>query len=339
MRLFRPLKLLVISISLPFCFTPAQAEELMVYSSRNASYLTPMFNRYASETGVSVSYTINSSEALIRKLEAEGEESPADIFLTTGALNLSLASQKGVLASISSRILKKTLPEHLRSKDDDWFAIAKRAQAIAYHPEKLSESELQTYANTYAALADSKWKGKLCLRSSRTEYSQSLLADLSHRYGEAKMKTVMKGWVSNLVHSPMSDDLELFTALETGACELTIAYSYYLPRHLLTHPNSKIKLFWPEQKDGGVHIDITGAGVVADSDNKELAQDFLEWMLSKQAQSQYSRLSMEYPAHRRVYPDRAVAKHGKFKENKAHVDEFSPYQSAANNIARKAKYK
>lgn len=310
------------------------AEELTVYSSRNASYLNPLFDRYSAETGIAVRYVIDETAKLIRQLETEADESPADIFLTTGAMNLWLASQKGVLAPIQSKTLEKNIPAHLRSSENEWFAFAKRAEAIVYQPERVDEDEL----DTYAGLADAKWKGKLCLRSSRTEYSQSLLAALTQRLGKEQMLATAKGWVSNLAAPPFAEDLQIIAAVDQGKCDVGIINSYYLPRYEQEHDEAELALFWPDQDSVGVQLDITGAGVTAASQNKALATDLLEWLTTKEAQALYARLSMEYPVHPRVYPARAMAKHGKFKEDTRHIEDIAPYQGTASQLTRQAKY-
>ena len=323
----------IITILSALCFTGSlQADALTLYSSRNASYLTPLLNAYSSETGVAVNYLIDSPEALINKLESEEEKKQADVLLLTGAHHLVLASLKGVLASVSSSYLHKVVPSHLRSRDSEWFALSKRAEAIAYHPDLVDEASL----STYAALADSTWHNTLCLRPAQSLYNQSLLAGLTLRLGKDEMPAMLKGWRANLVVNTPSDDLAILEAIEQKRCALGVVYAYYLPRHTRLQPNSKIKLFWPDQNAEGVHIDITGAGVVANSERHTQAVHLLEWLLSKKAQAMFVRLTMEYPVHRRVYPDRKIARHGTFKESQVHMETISAFQHANTGLVKQA---
>lgn len=334
------LNLLTISIilfALLFTLMPAisSAEELQVYSSRNASYLTPLFNEYSHETGISVGYVVASAEELIKRLEVEDEQNVADILLTTGPVNLWRASQKGLLQPVNSKRLLRTVPKHLRSPEHEWFAFSLRAQAIAYDPNSISTESL----NDYADLAKPEWKGKLCLRTSNSEYAQSLVGSLSYHHGDEQAFEILKGWVRNLAQGPMIDDLAVLSAIDQKACAVGIINSYYLPRHYATNKNSSIKLHWVKQNGSGVHADITGAGVLANAKNKALAIDFLEWLLSRKAQALYAKISMEYPINVKVYPAYEMAKHGTFKEDKTDISHLAMQQGKASQLIRKSKYR
>ena len=311
------------------------AKELKVYSTRNASYLTPLFNRYSSETGTSISYVVSDTKTLMKRMEAEEASQSADLFIGTGVLNLSLASQKGLLATIDSKTLTRNVPEFLRSSEMEWFAFATRTEAIVYSPERVDKQAL----SSYQSLGDEKWKGRLCLRSSRTEYTQSLLASLIQRYGAEQVRTLVGGWVSNQAVKPLQDDLDMIKAVDSNVCDVAIINSYYLPRYLRDQPNAELKLFWPDQDGAGSQFDITGAAVIESSSKKELAIDFLEWLTSKEAQAVYARISMEHPVHKRVYPARPMAKYGRFKLDQRPIEDIVAFQSKAYNLAKSAKYR
>lgn len=331
---FITITILAIVINLPM-IGKLQAKELLVYSTRNASYLSPLFDRYSAETGTAIRYIVSDTKSLLRRMESEEGEASADLFITTGILNLSLASQKGLLANLNSKTLNKNIPDFLRASEQDWFAFATRTEAIVYASDRVDEEAL----STYEALGDKKWRGKLCLRSSRTEYTQSLLTGLTQRYGEPKVRKMVKLWLQNLSVNPITDDLEIITAVDKKVCDVAFINSYYLPRYLRDNPHAKLKLFWPDQNLAGSQFDITGAAVIETSTKKETAVDFLEWLSSKEAQTVYARVSMEHPVHRRVYPARGIAKYGKFKLDKRPIESIVAHQSIAFNIAKKARYK
>lgn len=310
------------------------AEELMVYSSRNATYIKPLFDDYSRETGVGVRYLVAPGPTLISRLSVEGEASPADLFITAGAANLWSASQKGLLSPVQSRTLDKNVPDYLKSSKNDWFAFSKRARTILYNPEKVSVNELHGYAD----LAQSKWQGKLCLRSFKDEYSQSLVAMLINEFGTEKTEEILNGWVSNLAINPLDDDMKIAAAINQGLCDVGIVNSYYFARFKREQPNTKLKLFWADQDAKGVHIDITGVAVTASSKNKQAALDLLEWLTIKQTQVFFANLSMEYPANPKVYPAREVAKWGKFKEDKTTVENLGVNHKAAMALIKKHQY-
>ncbi|WP_191601943.1 extracellular solute-binding protein [Marinomonas algicola] len=311
------------------------AEELMVYSSRNATYIKPLFDDYSRETGVGVRYLVAPGPTLISRLSVEGEASPADLFITAGAANLWSASQKGLLSSVRSRTLDKNVPDYLKSSKGDWFAFSKRARTILYNPEKVSADELHGYAD----LAQSKWQGRLCLRSFKDEYSQSLVAMLINDVGTDKTEEIVNGWVSNLAMNPLDDDMKIAAAINQGLCDVGIVNSYYFARFKREQPDTKLKLFWADQDGKGVHVDITGVAVTASAKNKQAALDLLEWLTIKQTQVFFANLSMEYPANPKVYPAREVAKWGKFKEDKAPVENLGHNHKAAVALIKKNQYK
>ena len=311
------------------------ASELVVYSSRNASYIKPLFDDYSRETGVPVRYLVAPGPTLISRLSVEGEASPADLFLTTGAANLWSASQKGLLSPVQSRTLDKNIPDYLKSSKNDWFAFSKRARTILYNPDKVSAGDLQGYAD----LAQSKWQGKLCLRSLNDEYSQSLVAMLIQKEGAEKTEQILNGWVNNLALAPLDDDMKIAASINQGLCDVGIINSYYFARFKREQPNSKLKLFWADQDADGVHIDITGVAVTASSDNKTAALDLLEWLTIKQTQVLFAKLSMEYPANEKVYPAREVAKWGKFKEDSTALENLGVFHQDALALIKKNQYK
>ncbi len=308
--------------------------ELFVYSSKNASYITPLFDEYSRETGVAVRYLVSSAPSLISRIETESDDSKADLLLVAGAANFWQASEKGLLSVVQSKTLERNVPSHFRSTQKDWFAFSKRAQAIVYNPEYVSESEL----NSYSGLASPKWRENLCLRRFNDEYTQSLIAMLVGHSGEDRTALTLDGWIANLAMSPLKDDLEVIEAIDNGLCDVGIINAYYYARFKREKTDTALKLFWPDQTGHGVQMDITGLGVIKNAPNKEQAIDFMEWLTTKSPQVLYAKLSMEYPINKKVYPAREVAKWGKFKEDNAHVANTGIYRNTALKLIEKASF-
>lgn len=311
------------------------APELMVYSTKNQTYLTPLFDRYSAETGTPISYLIEPASALISRLEAEGEESKADLILLSSAASLWQASEKGLTASIDSSTLNKNIPEHLRSPKNDWFGFSKRTQTLIYNSTVLDADQLSSYSD----LADPKWEGSLCLRTSQQPYTQSLVAMMIERDGEAKTLATLQGWVYNQAVRPFAEDAQIFPAMEQNLCDVSIVNGYYFARYQHENPNTPLKIFWADQDSQGVHVDVTGAAVTAHASNKAGATDFLEWLTLKETQSQYANLSLEYPVNKKVYPARMVARRGKYTENQHNVAGSGRYQQQAIALLKQAGYR
>lgn len=311
------------------------ADELVIYSSKNASYVKPLFDEYSRENGVAISFLVGPTPALISRLEIEGKNTKADIILGTGASYFWTGSEKGLFATIPSRTLERNVPEHLKSPNNDWFSFSKRARTIIYNTEKVNESDLIGYAD----LTDKKWQGRLCLSTSSTDYSLSLVAMLIASHGVEKTQATVEGWVNNLAVPPLQDDMQIVEAITEGICDVGIINSYYYARLKREQPETNLKLFWADQGGAGVHMNVTAAAITANSSNKLQAIDFLEWLTTKQTQVRYANLSMEYPVNPKVYPAREVAKWGRFEEDIHPVAKAGENRKSALELIQNAHYK
>ena len=178
------------------------ADPITVYSARTEELIKPLFERFTAETGIPVRYITDNEGPLLARLKAEGKNTPADMLMTVDAGNLWQAAQSGVLARTESKTLEQNIPEHLRDPQGHWFGLSVRARTIVYSPDRVDPKEL----SDYAGLADPKWKGRLCLRTAKKVYNQSLVAMLIARHGEKKTEEIVRGWVANLAASPFSND-------------------------------------------------------------------------------------------------------------------------------------
>ncbi|HNA82323.1 MAG TPA: extracellular solute-binding protein, partial [Thiobacillaceae bacterium] len=188
------------------------ADEVVVYSARNEQLIKPLFDAYTKETGVQVKFVTDKEGPLMARLKAEGRNTPADLFLTVDAGNLWQAAQEDLLKPVNSKALNANIPEHLRDPGNEWFGLSVRARTLVYNPNKVKPGELTTYED----LASPRWKGRLCLRTSKKVYNQSLVAMLMYEYGEEKAEQIVKGWVGNLATDPFPDDTKAMEAVAAG---------------------------------------------------------------------------------------------------------------------------
>lgn len=295
----------------------AEPVELVVYSERREPLIQPIFERYAAETGVKVSWLTDSAPALIERLAAEGANTRADLFMAVDAGNLWQAAERGVLASIASPALEAAIPANLRDPGGRWFALSLRARTLVYSTGRVKPEELSTYED----LADPKWKGRLCLRSSKKVYNQSLTATMIERLGAARTEEVLRGWVANLAAEPFADDTLLINAVAAGQCDVGIVNTYYFGRVQKERPDVPVAVFWPNQGEGGagVHVNISGAGVTAHSKNAMAARAFLEWLASDAVQEAFAGTNFEFPAKPGIAADPLVAAWGGFRADPVDV--------------------
>ncbi|HPR07486.1 MAG TPA: extracellular solute-binding protein, partial [Denitromonas sp.] len=301
------------------------ADEVVVYSARNEHLIKPLFDRYTQETGVQIRYITDKEGPLLQRLAAEGKRTPADMLITVDAGNLWHAAQSGVLAEISSPVLEANVPANLRDPKGRWFGLSERARTIVYSTERVQPGEL----SSYEGLADPKWHGRLCLRTSKKVYNQSLVASLIARHGEEGAEQIVRGWVANLAAEPFSNDTKAMEAVVAGQCDVTIVNTYYFGRLEKERPGIPLALFWPNQDSSGVHINVSGAGVTAHAKHPEAAQQLLEWLSSATAQGDFAGLNMEYPVNKTVAPDPIVSAWGTFKADDLNVNEAGRLQADA----------
>jgi iron(III) transport system substrate-binding protein len=313
----------------------AAADTLVVYSARNEQLIKPIFDAYTKETGVEIKFTTGDAAVLIERLAAEGRNSPADILMTVDAGELWHAAERGLLRPVQSRTLARNIPVHLRDPQDRWFGFSQRARTIVYSPGRVDAQRL----STYEALAEPQWKGKLCLRTSKKVYNQSLVATMIAAQGEKKTEQIVRGWVANLATDVFANDTQLLEAIAAGQCDVGIVNTYYYGRIVKERPDFPVKVFWANQGAGGTHVNISGAGVTQNSRNVVPATRFLEWLSSDKAQAHFAAVNMEFPANPAAPIDPIVASWGKFKASPINVAEAGRLQPAAVRLMDRAGYR
>ena len=314
---------------------PAFANELVVYSSRADNLLKPVVAEYEKKTGTKVQLVGGQAGPLREKIRAEGSNTPADVFITVDGGNLWQATQMGLLRPINSPTLKANIPASLRDPKNQWYGLSVRARTIFYNTNKVKPAEL----SSYAALADAKWKGRLCLRTSNNVYNQSLVGTMIANLGAVKTEQIVKGWVANLAAPPFANDTAMLEAIGAGRCDVGIANTYYYGRLMDKQPKLPIGIFFADQQGKGTHVNVSGAGVTKFSKRPAEAQKFIEWLSGSEAQNLFADLNHEYPANPKVKPDPKVAKWGSFKQDVINVSVAGSNQKRAVMLMRKAGYK
>lgn len=332
---FWPGPVLALLLSLMPAGQALAAERLVVYSARIEALIKPMFEAYTRETGVEIQYVTDKEGALVERLKAEGANTPADLLITTDAGNLWQATQEGVLRAVESPALEKAVPANLRDPGKQWFGLSVRARTLFYNTRFVKPAQLSTYED----LADPKWRGKLCLRSSKKVYNQSLVAMLISEHGEAKAEQIVRGWVANLAAEPFPDDTRMLEAVAAGQCAVGIANTYYFGRLMEKKPDLPLGIFWADQSGGGVHVNVSGAGVTRHAKNPAQAQKLLEWLASPKAQNLFADVNLEFPVNPAVPPDAVVKGWGGFKASPLNVAEAGRLQATAVRLMDRAGYR
>jgi len=311
------------------------SEELTIYTSRQPQLLEPIIETFYQETGIKVNLLSGNAQELMERIAIEGDESKADIFMTVDAGVLWQAAERDIFAEIDSDILKNNIPEYLRDSNNLWFGLSKRARTIVYSSDQFSDSDFSTYED----LADPKWQGKLCLRTSKKVYNRSLMASMIDAYGFDQAKKIVSGWVSNLATEVFSNDTNALKAVSSGQCGVTIVNTYYLARLLDDPKYNNLNLFWANQNDRGVHVNISGAGIVKTTKNKTNAIKLLEYLSSEDAQDFYASANKEYPVLNGALVHDAIRDWGEFSEDGINVSKLGSLQKEAVFLAQEVGYK
>lgn len=314
-------------------------EGLTIYSSRQAHLIEPLLARFTDATGIETRLFTDDAGVLLQRLEAEGANTPADVLVTVDAGNLWQAANMGLLKPAESETLDDNIPQHLRDPEGRWFGLSVRARTIVHSTERVDPDEL----SSYAALADDRWEGRLCLRTSKKVYNQSLVAMMIAQRGEEETQEIVAGWVENLAAPPFANDTAVMEAIEAGQCDVGIVNSYYFGRLERERPDLPLALYWANQEaEGdahGVHVNVSGAGLVRHADYPEAGRRLLEWLSAGEAQQLFARLNLEFPANPEVEADPRVAAWGDFEPNVINVARAGELQDAAVRLMDRAGYR
>lgn len=316
------------------------SRELNVYSARHYPSDNALYEGFTKATGIKVRRVEASGDQLLARLRQEGRNSPADVLVLVDAGNLWLAEREGVFASVRSKPLEDRIPTHLRHPDGRWFGFATRARVIVYNKALVAAAPQR-----YEDLADPRWKGKVCMRSSSNIYNLSLMASLIHHLGEDKAETWAKGLVANFARAPKGGDTDQIRAVAAGECAVTLANTYYLARLLASDKEAdrasaaKVGVVFPNQSDRGAHVNIAGAGVLAHAPNRANATRFLEYLLSPEAQVLFAVGNNEYPIAAAAGRNPTLDAFGPFKADPIGVHVYGENQPRAQKVYDRAGFK
>ena len=305
---------------------PASTEEAVVnlYSARHYDTDETLYQQFTQKTGIEVQVIEGEADELLERIQSEGEQSPADVFMAVDAGRLWRAEEAGIFQPVTSETLTSSIPESLRHPNGLWFGLTKRARVLVYNPDKVQPSDL----STYEALAEPQWKGRVCIRSSGNIYNQSLLGSMVETLGVEATEAWAKGLVANLAREPEGGDTDQIKAVAAGQCDVAVANHYYWARLAKSEKPedkeiaSKTAIFFPNQGDRGTHVNISGAGVVTSAPHPENAVAFLEFLASPEAQSVFAEGNNEYPVVDGVKLDPIVAELGEFKVDEVNVASY-----------------
>jgi len=334
----------MLALALAVCAFSATAQENVVniYSSRHYKTDEALYDGFTQRTGIKVNRIEGGEDALIERVRNEGPRSPADVLITVDAGRLWRAEQLGLFQPVKSPVLEARIPENLREPGGRWFGFSMRARVIAYNKAKVKPGEIEAYEQ----LADPKWKGRVCMRSSTNVYNLSLMGALIDHLGEAKAEAWAKGVRANLAQEPKGGDTDQLMAVAAGQCDLTVSNQYYYARLARSEkPDERqaaerLGIVLPNQKTWGTHVNISGAGVLKNAPHRDAAVKFLEYLASDDAQRYFADGNNEWPVVAKLPIDNPVlASFGDFKRDHLNVAVLGRNQPASQKIYDRVAWK
>lgn len=322
---------------------PSDGEQVVnLYSARHYDTDRALYDEFTQQTGIEVNLVEAKGDELLERVKSEGENSPADVYVTVDAGNLWRAQEAGILQPVESEILESRIPEYLRDPEGHWFGLSKRARVIIYNKENVDPSELSTYED----LADPKWDGRIAIRSSSNVYNQSLVGSILATQGEEATEEWAKGVVDNFARPPEGNDTAQIRAVADGVADIGVVNSYYMGRLANSDDPEdqaiveKVGMFFPNQDGRGTHVNISGGGVVATAPHPENAVKFLEYMVSPEAQTIFAKGNNEFPVVEDAALDNPyLEEFAGFKEDNLNASEFGKNNADALMIMDRAGWK
>ena len=277
--------------------TWAQAQEVNIYSSRHYDTDEQLYSEFTDTTGITVNRIEGDADELMARMQAEGANSPADVFVTVDTSRLQRAADLGVLQAVESDVLDSRIPANLRDDDNLWFGFSQRARIIFYDTTRVADPP-----QSYLDLADPAYEGMVCIRSSSNTYNQTLLASIIENHGETVARDWAAGVVANMARDPQGGDTDQLRGLVSGECDIAVSNTYYMARALRTEVDglsaedrANIAWVFPDQGGTGAHVNLSGAGVAVNAPHFDAAVAFLEYLASDSAQVYFSSGNDEYP--------------------------------------------
>jgi iron(III) transport system substrate-binding protein len=331
----------VLAATLSATAATAQDNVLNLYSSRHYQTDEALYDNFTRQTGIKINRIEAGEDALLERLKNEGARSPADVLVTVDAGRLWRAEQMGLFEPVKSKVLDERVPASLRHPDGLWFAFSVRARPIFYAKGLVNPADLKDYED----LANPKFKGKICVRSSSNMYNLSLMSSMIANNGVEKSEQWARGVVANFAREPKGGDTDQLKAVAAGECSIALSNTYYYVRLLKsTKPDEKavaekIGVVFPNQGNRGTHVNISGAGVLRNAPHKEAAVKFLEYLAGSEAQAYFANGNNEFPVVGAVRDNKELASLGDFKRDSLNVSQLGKHQPAAQQAYDRAGWK
>jgi len=327
----------IVLLLITFSFK-AISEEVNLYSARKEHLIKPLTDNFTEKTGIKVNIITAKAPQLHQRIIREGKNSQADVLLTTDAGNLWKASSENLFQEINSNFLLSRIPKKYRDINNEWFGLSLRARIIVYSLERVSLDELKGYKH----LSDPIFRNRILIRSSSNIYNQSLIAHMISKYGVENTELWALGLVKNFSREPAGGDRDQIKGVAAGEGDIAIVNSYYIAK-MLNSDNKylfdNLGIYFPSDETMGVHLNISGAGILKHSPNSNNGIKFIEFLASDEAQLIYANTNYEYPVVNKIKIPVILQGFGNYIEDNILTSEYGRLGSEAIKLADRVGWK
>ena len=286
--------------------TSVSHADLVVMTDRPQARYQNAAQIFLNQTGEKIVFIEAQYPQLLAQLEAGAV---ADLILLKDLVLVADIQNKNLLKAFPNfTVFNNRIPSSMRDTQNQWAALTYRARTLVYNPSTANPNDIKNYSD----LADSQWTGRLCLRTSKSDYNVALTGNLLLKYGENKTTEILTGWMNNLAMDLFPNDTSLLENIANGNCYVGISNHYYLAQILAQIPTFPVKILFLSQAEDGVHTNGSAAALLKVSTNDQLAQRFVNILHSPVIQEEISAAHFEFPAVVDVLPTTLIKNWGSF---------------------------
>lgn len=314
-------------------------QEVNIYSYRQPQLIEPLLAAFTEKTGIRAN-VLFLDKGLVERIEAEGENSPADVILTVDIGRLTQAKEAGVTAPLKNEVIDAAIPAEFRDPEGHWIGLTTRGRVVYASRERVAQDSI-----TYEELADPKWKGKICTRSGQHDYNIALFASMIAHHGAEEAEKWLTGLKNNLARKPAGSDRAQAQGIFSGECDLAIGNTYYVGLMMTNdkEPEQKdwaaaIKVLFPNAENRGTHVNISGMALARNAPNRENALTLMEFLASAEAQEIYAEQVFEYPVTPGARVSEIVASFGELKPDSLPLSQVAELRGEASMMVDRVGY-
>lgn len=271
--------------------TPSADEgAITVYSGRNEELVAPIIEQFTEETGIEVNVRYGDTAEMASTILEEGDNSPADVFFAQDAGALGALAAEDRFEQLPEDVLNQ-VEERFRSPEGEWVGVSGRARVVAYNTQAVTETDLP---QTIFGFTRPDWRGRIGWAPTNGSF-QSFVTALRVLEGEE----TARDWVTGILENEpkvYQNNAAVVQALGNGEIDVGFVNHYYLFRFLEEQgENFPVRNFYLTNGDPGALVNVAGVGILNTSRNAAAAQQFVEFLLSNQAQQYFADETHEYP--------------------------------------------